>query len=194
MPFTLIGQILRNFIFGHLMCRLIPYFQGKLHKCWQKSQVATNFHPKKNWTFIHSFLVPEGRRKLHQLPLQHSICVPNPFIASMHQCFFPHHRNNRSEILQLMPPLDLCSVRSESSHGIKFLQTLSHFQTVHHCKCLNLLFTSALWMYSIFLMGLSHQFDVIIIGTTFLVQKKREISAVQVHISLAPIASFFFLF
>ncbi|XP_035709242.1 cholecystokinin receptor [Folsomia candida] len=28
MPFTLIGQILRNFIFGHLMCRLIPYFQA----------------------------------------------------------------------------------------------------------------------------------------------------------------------
>lgn len=29
MPFTLIGQLLRNFIFGSIMCRLIPYFQGK---------------------------------------------------------------------------------------------------------------------------------------------------------------------
>lgn len=30
MPFTLVGQVLRNFIFGLTMCKLIPYFQGKL--------------------------------------------------------------------------------------------------------------------------------------------------------------------
>lgn len=30
MPFTLVGQVLRNFIFGAAMCKLIPYFQGKL--------------------------------------------------------------------------------------------------------------------------------------------------------------------
>ncbi|EFA02835.2 cholecystokinin receptor type A isoform X2 [Tribolium castaneum] len=28
MPFTLVGQVLRNFIFGATMCRLIPYFQA----------------------------------------------------------------------------------------------------------------------------------------------------------------------
>lgn len=28
MPFTLIGQVLRNFIFGAIMCKLIPYAQG----------------------------------------------------------------------------------------------------------------------------------------------------------------------
>ncbi|XP_075213712.1 cholecystokinin receptor type A-like [Lycorma delicatula] len=27
-PFTLVGQVLRNFIFGALMCKLIPYFQA----------------------------------------------------------------------------------------------------------------------------------------------------------------------
>jgi hypothetical protein len=31
MPFTLVGQLLRNFIFGKIMCKLIPYCQGK-HK------------------------------------------------------------------------------------------------------------------------------------------------------------------
>ncbi|XP_060531507.1 cholecystokinin receptor type A-like [Cylas formicarius] len=28
MPFTLVGQVLRNFIFGERMCKLIPYFQA----------------------------------------------------------------------------------------------------------------------------------------------------------------------
>ncbi|XP_065568696.1 cholecystokinin receptor type A-like isoform X2 [Artemia franciscana] len=28
MPFTLIGQMLRNFIFGYIMCKLVPYFQA----------------------------------------------------------------------------------------------------------------------------------------------------------------------
>ncbi|XP_063706409.1 neuropeptide SIFamide receptor-like [Culicoides brevitarsis] len=28
MPFTLVGQILRNFVFGKIMCKLIPYFQA----------------------------------------------------------------------------------------------------------------------------------------------------------------------
>ncbi|XP_063923366.1 cholecystokinin receptor type A-like [Zophobas morio] len=28
MPFTLVGQVLRNFIFGATMCKLIPYFQA----------------------------------------------------------------------------------------------------------------------------------------------------------------------
>ncbi|XP_046437706.1 gastrin/cholecystokinin type B receptor-like isoform X4 [Daphnia pulex] len=32
MPFTLIGQLLRDFIFGSFMCKTIPYFQGR-HKC-----------------------------------------------------------------------------------------------------------------------------------------------------------------
>lgn len=29
MPFTLIGQLLRDFIFGSFMCKIIPYFQGE---------------------------------------------------------------------------------------------------------------------------------------------------------------------
>ena len=29
MPFTLIGQVLRNFVFGAAMCKLISFFQGK---------------------------------------------------------------------------------------------------------------------------------------------------------------------
>lgn len=29
MPFTLIGKILRDFIFGEIMCRLLPYLQGE---------------------------------------------------------------------------------------------------------------------------------------------------------------------
>lgn len=28
-PFTLLGQMLKNFVFGTTMCRLIPYFQGE---------------------------------------------------------------------------------------------------------------------------------------------------------------------
>jgi hypothetical protein len=30
MPFTLIGQLLRDFIFGDVFCRLISFFQGKI--------------------------------------------------------------------------------------------------------------------------------------------------------------------
>lgn len=29
MPFTLVGTILRDFVFGDVMCKLIPFFQGK---------------------------------------------------------------------------------------------------------------------------------------------------------------------
>lgn len=29
MPFTLIGTLLRDFVFGELMCKLLPYLQGK---------------------------------------------------------------------------------------------------------------------------------------------------------------------
>ncbi|XP_043525872.1 gastrin/cholecystokinin type B receptor-like isoform X2 [Frieseomelitta varia] len=32
MPFTLLGQVLKNFVFGTTMCKLIPYFQGR-RKC-----------------------------------------------------------------------------------------------------------------------------------------------------------------
>jgi cholecystokinin-like receptor len=28
MPFTLVGTLLRDFVFGEVMCKLIPYFQG----------------------------------------------------------------------------------------------------------------------------------------------------------------------
>lgn len=28
MPFTLVGTLLRNFVFGELMCKLLPYLQG----------------------------------------------------------------------------------------------------------------------------------------------------------------------
>lgn len=31
MPFTLTGYLLRNFIFGEFLCRVIPYLQGKIH-------------------------------------------------------------------------------------------------------------------------------------------------------------------
>lgn len=30
MPFTLVGMLLRDFIFGELMCKLLPYLQGNL--------------------------------------------------------------------------------------------------------------------------------------------------------------------
>lgn len=30
MPFTLVGQLLRDFVFGRAMCKLLPYLQGKL--------------------------------------------------------------------------------------------------------------------------------------------------------------------
>lgn len=34
MPFTLIGTLLRDFIFGEIMCKLLPYLQGKfIFKC-----------------------------------------------------------------------------------------------------------------------------------------------------------------
>ncbi|KAK9508593.1 hypothetical protein O3M35_006121 [Rhynocoris fuscipes] len=28
MPFTLVGSLLKDFVFGHFMCRLIPFMQG----------------------------------------------------------------------------------------------------------------------------------------------------------------------
>lgn len=30
MPFTLVGSLLRNFIFGGVMCKMLPYFQGEI--------------------------------------------------------------------------------------------------------------------------------------------------------------------
>ena len=29
MPFTLVGTILRDFVFGEVMCKLVPYLQGE---------------------------------------------------------------------------------------------------------------------------------------------------------------------
>lgn len=29
MPFTLVGTLLRDFVFGELMCKFIPYLQGE---------------------------------------------------------------------------------------------------------------------------------------------------------------------
>lgn len=31
MPFTLVGMLLRDFIFGEMMCKLLPYLQGVYH-------------------------------------------------------------------------------------------------------------------------------------------------------------------
>lgn len=31
MPFTLIGTLLRDFVFGEVMCKLLPYLQGKFN-------------------------------------------------------------------------------------------------------------------------------------------------------------------
>lgn len=32
MPFTLVGAILRDFVFGEVMCRLVPYLQGECRR------------------------------------------------------------------------------------------------------------------------------------------------------------------
>lgn len=32
MPFTLVGMLLRDFIFGEMMCKLLPYLQGAYYK------------------------------------------------------------------------------------------------------------------------------------------------------------------
>lgn len=32
MPFTLVGMLLRDFIFGELMCKLLPYLQGVFNR------------------------------------------------------------------------------------------------------------------------------------------------------------------
>lgn len=32
MPFTLVGMLLRDFIFGEMMCKLLPYLQGSYYK------------------------------------------------------------------------------------------------------------------------------------------------------------------
>lgn len=34
MPFTLVGMLLRDFIFGEIMCKLLPYLQGASNCCW----------------------------------------------------------------------------------------------------------------------------------------------------------------
>lgn len=39
MPFTLVGVLLREFIFGELMCRLIPYLQGKVQSRPEKTML-----------------------------------------------------------------------------------------------------------------------------------------------------------
>lgn len=36
MPFTLIGTLLRDFVFGEAMCKLLPYLQGKVLNRWMK--------------------------------------------------------------------------------------------------------------------------------------------------------------
>lgn len=41
MPFTLVGQVLRKFIFGSIMCKLIPYFQGEFGWIRQVISVGT---------------------------------------------------------------------------------------------------------------------------------------------------------
>lgn len=33
MPFTLIGTLLRDFVFGEIMCKFLPYLQGKRFLC-----------------------------------------------------------------------------------------------------------------------------------------------------------------
>lgn len=33
MPFTLVGMLLRDFIFGEVMCKLLPYLQGTFNCC-----------------------------------------------------------------------------------------------------------------------------------------------------------------
>lgn len=32
MPFTLVGMLLRDFIFGEMMCKLLPYLQGSYYR------------------------------------------------------------------------------------------------------------------------------------------------------------------
>lgn len=44
MPFTLVGQVLRNFIFGAVMCKLIPYFQGKFYVLTCQIYLLLNTH------------------------------------------------------------------------------------------------------------------------------------------------------
>lgn len=40
MPVSLIGQILRDFIFGSLMCKIIPYLQGECHRAYCELSVS----------------------------------------------------------------------------------------------------------------------------------------------------------
>ncbi|GLH05744.1 Neuropeptide SIFamide receptor [Gryllus bimaculatus] len=44
MPFTLVGQVLRNFVFGGAMCKLIPYFQGNVSNKLIFKEMLVNEH------------------------------------------------------------------------------------------------------------------------------------------------------
>lgn len=50
MPFTLVGMLLRDFIFGEMMCKLLPYLQGVYHAVlklgYMLSRVMKNNHKK----------------------------------------------------------------------------------------------------------------------------------------------------
>ncbi|KAL3209679.1 hypothetical protein MRX96_038101 [Rhipicephalus microplus] len=39
MPFTLIGSLLRNFVFGELMCKFIPYLQGVYPRTFAEASI-----------------------------------------------------------------------------------------------------------------------------------------------------------
>lgn len=43
MPFTLIGTLLRDFVFGEVMCKLLPYLQGKCYTKKKKKRIHFNF-------------------------------------------------------------------------------------------------------------------------------------------------------
>lgn len=46
MPFTLIGTLLRNFVFGEFMCKIIPFLQGKCTCPWVVCRRVVDFYWK----------------------------------------------------------------------------------------------------------------------------------------------------
>lgn len=45
MPFTLIGSLLRDFVFGEIMCKFLPYLQGKWNAGGACNLFQLNFDP-----------------------------------------------------------------------------------------------------------------------------------------------------
>lgn len=122
MPFTLVGIVLKDFVFGSFLCKLIPYLQG-MYIHLRFNPLATYNHP--------GFLY----RKVQKGNCPRKVCVTSAYVPWTHLSYFPAELKSNCSmgiwdpffLLTRPKKLEILKTQPDSKLGISSVSIIAIF-------------------------------------------------------------------